>query len=259
VSTPSFTIASASGNIFAYAWEDEAGSAFDGARWARAICPKGTGLGLDGLFLVRRAADPWILDHWDPDGSFTFCSNGTRAALALADAPRGEVRVLSSGLAVTLRRQGDLVGIRMPEGPGMSLGPSPLPTPSIRAWIGNPQLILEVDRVEDVDLASMAPPLRRHPAFPEGTNVSVLALTGPGSARIRTWERGVEGETLCCGTGCAAAGAWLIQRTGRGLWRLQPAAPDPVDVEGRVEPDGRWRDLWVSGPVRTIGRFTPLP
>ncbi len=253
-------LASGSGNVFAYAWADEVPAGFDGPAWARILCPRGTGFGLDGLFLLQRpGVGPWIMDHWDTDGAHSFCSNGTRAAMALEGAPEGqELEVLSSGEAVMLRRDAEGIGIRMPEGGACGLKTVPLPTqqPSGFGWVGNPQLLLRVPAVAAVDLAALAPPLRHHPAFPGGTNVNVVEVTGPGEARIRSWERGVEGETLCCGTGCAVAAAWLTRTEGGTRWRFRNESPDPVTVTLRTEGEG-WRELWLSGAVRRLGAVEP--
>lgn len=257
-----FTLASASGNTFAYAWADQVPAHFDGAAWARTLCPRGRGLGLDGVFLLSRfiAGAPWRLEHWDGDGAHTFCSNGSRAALALPGAPEGDlVAACSSGELVTLRRQPEGCAIRLPAGPGFGFVPSPLelPQPHVCAWIGNPQLVVEVSRTAEVDLAPFAVPLRYHPGFQQGSNVSVLEILGPGAARIRTWERGVEGETLCCGTGAAVAGAWLTRRTGIPQWRLIPTGEDPVTVAAELDASGDWRELWLCGTARVLGRFQP--
>ncbi len=191
-------------------------------------------------------------------------SNGSRAALALKGAPESEfVDAVSSGEAIRLRRfaPGSMrhIGIRMPEGPGTGLLalPMKLREPGAFGFVGNPQLIVEVEAVDAVDLAAYAPPLRHDPAFPGGTNVNILQLTGQGTARIRSWERGVEGETLCCGTGCAVAAAWLAQRTGVPTWRLQPKGGDPVGVSVDLKADGSWRELWLSGRVRVIALVVP--
>jgi diaminopimelate epimerase len=257
------TLASASGNAFAYAWEDEVPPTFDGPTWAQRLCPRDGGLGLDGLFLLHRPKDlqPWVMEHWDTDGSYSFCSNGSRAAAALPGAPfGGSMEVLSSGEQILLSRCGQDIGLRMPEGAGFGLRPPPfaLPQPGAYGWIGNPQLILAVPSVAAVNLAEFAPPLRHHQACPEGLNVNILEITSPGEAKIRSWERGVEGETLCCGTGSAVAGAWLTQRTGIPRWRIQPSGRDPVTVHLELQPDGTWRNLWLSGPVRILGYFHPL-
>jgi diaminopimelate epimerase len=255
-------IASASGNTFGYFWDSEVPPSFDGAAWAKALCPRETGLGLDGLFLLRslREGEPWEMEHWEPDGAHTFCGNGTRAALALSDAPDvRELRVRSCGQDVALRREASGIALRMPEGGGCGFRPSPLvlEEPHVCAWIGNPQLILEVPSVAAVDLGVLAPPLRHHAAFEQGTNVCIVELLGPGVARIRSWERGVEGETLACGTGTAVAGAWLASRTGILRWHFQPAGKDPLEVQVELRPDGTWCNLWLSGPVRVLGDFHP--
>jgi len=260
-----FNIASASGNIFAFAWAVDLPASFDGPKWARILCAKGSGLGLDGLFCLHPPTQgkPWVMDHWDVDGAFSFCSNGSRAALALQGAPETEfVDAISSGESIRLRRftvgPHTYIGIRMPEGPGFGLMALPIQLKESAAFgfVGNPQLVIEVQDVDSVDLATYAPPLRHHPAFPEGTNVNILQITGEGTARIRSWERGVEGETLCCGTGCAVAAAWMAQRTGLSLWQLQPRGVDPLDVSVEINDEGSWRDLWLSGRVRIIAMVT---
>lgn len=257
-------IAAASGNVFAYLWAEEAPRDFEGPRWARSLCPRGRGLGLDGLFLVARPrpGEPWRMEHWEPDGSHTFCSNGTRAAAALLPADtRGEFEALVSGEQVRIRLDDRGVGLRLPEGEAYALREAPLALEQHHAlgWTGTPHLVIEVPDVDRIHLPTFAPPLRFHPDLPEGANVSIVQPLEPGQARIRSWERGVEGETLCCGQGCAVAGAWLAGRTGQRTWRFQPAGEDPVRVElGDLEA-GHWKGLWLSGLVRSIGGFEPDP
>ena len=120
-------------------------------------------------------------------------------------------------------------------------------------FVGNPQLVLRVPSVADVDLPRLAKPLRWAPAFPEGTNVNVVEVVSPGQARIRSFERGVEGETLCCGTGCAVAAAWLARTEGPSRWTFETASGDPVTVSLNLDAEGRWTELWLSGPVRRLG------
>ncbi len=255
-------LASAAGNVFGYLWADEAKDC-SGEDYAKILCPKGHGFGLDGLFLMQRPGNgSWVLDHWDVDGAKTFCSNGSRASLAIPGAPSSaEVDVISNGEDIRLHREGEQVGIRMPEGEGFGLRvvPMPVDAPAGFGWIGNPQLVLRVPSVAQVDLKAFAPPLRHHPAVPGGTNVNVVEVLAPGEARIRSWERGVEGETLCCGTGSAVAAAWLASTVGGSTWRLHTASGEAVEV--RLDPGtgGSWRELWLSGPVRRLGVVHPDP
>lgn len=257
------TLAAASGNCFGYLWAEEVPPAFDGSSWARRLCPRGEGFGLDGLFLLQRpvADGPWEMDHWEPDGSRTFCSNGTRAAVCLLSHAQGEFEVRVSGERVRLRVDGEGVSLKLAEGVPYGLQPSPLvlETPHALGWTGTPHLVLEVPDVACVDLPQFAPPLRFHPALEQGANISIIQILAPGQARIRSWERGVEGETLCCGQGCAVAGAWLAQRSGVHQWQFQPAGRDPVRVSVASVQDGKWSELWIGGPVHRLGRVVPDP
>lgn len=257
-------IAAASGNVFAYLWAEEAPQGLTGAELARILCPRGTGLGLDGLFLLQRRVEgvPWEMDHWEPDGSHTFCSNGTRAAASvLSPGMWGELDARVSGECVRLRLEEDRVGLRLSEGPDHRIQPSrlPLDLPHAFGWTGTPHLVVEVPDVTQVNLAKFAPPLRHHPDLPEGANISIIQVMARGRVRIRSWERGVEGETLCCGQGCAVAGAWLAQRTAIGEWEFQPAGDDPVTVSLEDMTEGCWSGLWLAGRVRRIGTFQPDP
>lgn len=258
------TVASASGNVFAYVWSDEAPLDFDGPRWTRILSPRGSGLSLDGLFLLQRPehGQTWRMEHWEADGTRTFCSNGTRAAAALLPSTwTGELDLLCSDEKVRLRLEGEKVGLCLPEGPGYGLMEMDLTLdfPYAYGWTGTPHLVLEVPDVEAIHLPSFAPALRFHARLPHGANVSILQVLKSGHARIRSWERGVEGETLCCGQGCAVAAAWLAKQTGVEKWELQPAGRDAVTVSVKIQPNGSWRELWLSGPVRIIGQFTPHP
>jgi diaminopimelate epimerase len=286
------TLASASGNVFAFFWSRGSSAAlgidqtaqtaqtaqfdqfaqtalpappgFDWPGVARRVCPRGSGLGLDGIFLLGdpAAGRPWEIGHWDADGSFSFCSNGTRAAAALLPAHmQGRVEVISSLESALLDRRGLDVGLRLPEGPAYGLADAPgnLPFPAVCAWTGTPQLILMVPDVDAIDLRTFAPPLRSHPCLPLGANVSVIQVVSGGLAKIRTWERGVEGETLSCGQGAAAAAAWLAERTGAAAWEIRPKGPDALHLEVGGLADRHWSGLWLRGAIRVLGEVAPGP
>jgi len=182
--------------------------------------------------------------------------------MAIPGAPADAlVRVISSGEEILLRRTDEGIGIRMPEGEGFGLLTVPVPTdlPAGFGWIGNPQLVLRVPSVTAVDLPVFALPLRHHAALLGGTNVNIVEVLQPGEAKIRSWERGVEGETLCCGTGSAVAAAWLASTEGITRWRFQNASGEGVNAELALDGTGAWHDLWLSGPVHRLGVVRPDP
>jgi len=72
---------------------------------------------------------------------------------------------------------------------------------------GVPHAVIFVEDVAAVDIEAAAPQIRRHPSFPKGANVNFVQVTGKASIKIRTFERGIEGETESCGTGATASAA----------------------------------------------------
>jgi diaminopimelate epimerase len=92
---------------------------------------------------------------------------------------------------------------------------------------GVPHAVIIVDEVDSINVAAVAPAIRSHATFPNGANVDFVEKTGENSIRIRTFERGVEEETLSCGTGATASAA-VMHRLG--------LAGDVVEVETRGGP-----------------------
>jgi diaminopimelate epimerase len=162
---------------------------------------------------------------------------------------------------VKLDRRGLEVGLRLPQGAEYCLSDAPngLPFPSVYGWTGTPQLVLQVPDVEAIDLPAFAPPLRFHPMLPCGANVSILQVVSQGKAKIRTWERGVENETQCCGQGAAAATAWLAERDGIPEWEILPRGADAIHLKvGEIE-NRHWNGLWLTGNVRILGDISLGP
>ena len=80
-------------------------------------------------------------------------------------------------------------------------------TPYHHVNSGVPHVVMQVDDVDVVDLLALGAEVRYHDDFaPAGTNFNVIQVTGPNSLKVRTYERGVENETLACGTGMVACG-----------------------------------------------------
>jgi diaminopimelate epimerase len=110
---------------------------------------------------------------------------------------------------------------------------------------GVPHAVIIVDAIDAIDVESAAPPIRHHATFEKGANVNFVERTGPDSIRIRTFERGVEEETLSCGTGATASAA-VVHKLGY--------TGDTVNVETRGGPltiylkDG----AKMEGPATTV-------
>jgi diaminopimelate epimerase len=106
--------------------------------------------------------------------------------------------------------QGELVCLNMSEPKDLKLGITiPLPDREISAHFVNsgvPHVVVPVDDLETVDVRGIGSAVRHHELFaPKGTNVNFLKQRGDKAISIRTYERGVEDETLACGTGVVAS------------------------------------------------------
>jgi len=192
-----------------------------------AWCARGFAFGADGVFVLRRDGAGVRMDHWNADGGrVELCLNATRCATRLAlelGWAAGEVR-LETGAGAILGRAGqrpstaELIVPAPPEPPReLALELEGQVHPGWLATIGVPHfLLVEEKSLADAPVAALGPLLRRHAALgPAGANVDWIRFPDPGLLELRTFERGVEGETLACGTGILAA-----FRVGRHLGRL---------------------------------------
>jgi diaminopimelate epimerase len=214
VSALRFTKMSGAGNDFVVldrpAWES-----IPGARiaWVRGVARRGVSVGSDGVLVVDPPEGSRVrVTFLNPDGAEAFCGNGSRcaarfaherlgapASMTLATAA-GEVRAVVAGGRVSLT-------LAAPEdGGALDLEASGRPVHARLIRAGVPHLVVRVDDVSAFPLASLGPTLRRHPALgPGGANVTIVAAEGDSRIHVRTWERGVENETLACGSGAIAA------------------------------------------------------
>ena len=204
------------------------GTATVGGREAetiRRLCRRGTGVGADGVLFVseKETAGPRKeirVDYYNSDGSpARFCANGTRCAARFA-VLRGladEELVAHTGwgaIGATVRPDGN-VTLRLPE--PIALGASvatfdpegrKVEPRAASVTVGVPHLVVFCAgdlEVETLDVAALGAPLRRHPGLPEGANVNFVSVRGGSRLAVRTYERGVEAETLSCGSGVVAA------------------------------------------------------
>jgi len=210
-----FTKASGAGNDFVLINNMNGQVTGDRAKLANALCSRNSGIGADGLILIERSdqAD-FLMTYYNADGSYGgMCGNGGRCVARFAHIlGLFPAEMLFDALDHVYRAQvkGDAVGLHMKdpvdlkENLDFTLSSGRFEGHSIDT--GSPHLVLFVDEISKVDVASLGVNLRRHEQFqPAGTNVNFVEVIGPKSLEIRTYERGVEAETLACGTGAVAS------------------------------------------------------
>lgn len=179
------------------------------------LCRRGLSVGADGALFLSGGGDGRVrVDYLNSDGSLaSFCANGTRCAAryAVDRLTAGENPVLETGWgAIPARVEDGAVTLLLPPlpftGDPIAIEGEGLPRTGIPIHVGVPHLVVFVPGgLETLPIARVAPTLRRHPLLPEGANVNFVEIEGPDRIRVRTFERGVEGETLACGSGVVAA------------------------------------------------------
>lgn len=199
----------------------------------QAICNRHNGIGADGVVLLEAKPDgaDARIHYFNSDGSAAdLCGNATLCSTAIAV----ELK-LGSADGLALWTDAGLIHSRIVEGtPEIDLEAvrqvSAAADIKLRdgeqrigfAVAGVPHLVVLCDDVGTVQVASRGAELRRHSwTGPQGANVNFVSRTREGSWRYRTFERGVEGETLACGTGSIATGILLV------TWNL---AASPIQL-----------------------------
>jgi diaminopimelate epimerase len=180
------------------------------------ICDRHSGVGADGILLLEKGSNgaDFRMRYYNRDGGEAeMCGNGarcfTRFAAKVANAP---AKISFETLAGVIRGElhDELVTLQMSEPTGLRLGIY-LVSSAQREHVhfinsGVPHVVVPVSRVGDVDVRKRGEALRRHEKFaPAGANVNFIEKTGPKKILVRTYERGVEDETLACGTGVVAS------------------------------------------------------
>jgi diaminopimelate epimerase len=269
VSKVSFTKVEGSGNDFILVDGRDCAVSWDGKSLGR-LCDRNRGVGSDGLLYIEPSGpserDGLRVRYWNADGGPAgFCGNGARCVAAYL-ASRGDARLEFRLGAVDVRathRGNDVFRVSMspPVGkdldvsPAANLGPAVPERGLLRMGLvvaGVPHLVLLAGPdLFRKDASLWGPPLRK--AFYKeegGVNVDLLH-EGKGGWRLRTFERGVERETLSCGSGILAAGwcleAWCVAELPA---TLVPTGGDPLTV-GKDASEGSW---FLEGPARIVYR-----
>jgi diaminopimelate epimerase len=235
----------------------------------RAICDRRRGVGADGLVVITPAApDSVRMLYWNSDGSRTaMCGNAAlcsgRLALYLELVAPGEFCLLTDAGPVRVRSSlaTDMAEINLPD---VDTAPkfTGFTLQSGERWIswfkvGVPHLVVRVDDIESVDLAGRGRALRFDPGTGrDGANVNFVSPGGPAGTPwlIRTYERGVEGETLACGTGTVAAGIALALRQEVGLPIVfQSRGGLPLKVSAELG-EGSASGVWLGGQGQLLYR-----
>ena len=261
---------SGSGNDFVFFDAGPATAAFEQPEAIRALSARRTGVGADGVvFLQPRTQSDFAMRYYNSDGSLgELCGNATLCALKLA-----RHRGMVSADEVSIHTDAGLIHARMTEGlPEIDLAPVTevsLESASIArlereellgfARAGVPHIVIVDQDVATADVQGRGSRIRRDPSLHDGANVNFVTKSG-SDWLIRTYERGVEGETLACGTGAVATGI-LLTEWGRATSPVGLVTRSGRRLEVTIrKADGAWNpslrgpaELVFEGQLRELG------
>ncbi len=226
------------------------------------LCDRHRGVGGDGLLAVepaRNGADFRMRYYNSDGGEAEMCGNGARcfARYARRLAAEGAERLsfeTEAGI-ISAEFEGELVRLAMSDPVGLRLKET-LEIAGRKVGVhsvntGVPHAVVQVNGLEDVDVHQLGAALRYHEAFaPRGTNVNFVQREAGRNIAIRTYERGVEGETLACGTGVVASALVYDALGGDGVGpvAVKVKGGDTLYVSFEKEEE-TYRNVTLTGPA----------
>lgn len=227
-----------------------------------ALCNRRFGIGADGLIVVEpaRGEGDYRMRYYNADGGEAeMCGNGARCFAAFASALDD-----SEPMEVSFETEAGLIQAKLHDDYTVTINlttPHSLELDKITADeeipgnvhfinTGVPHAVVFVDDINAVDVRNLGAQLRYHEGFaPMGTNVNFVQIISPDHIAIRTYERGVEDETLACGTGMTASAL---------IHAVLNNAPSPVQVDvaggdtlsiGFTRTGNEFADVTLTGPA----------
>ena len=230
------------------------------------LCHRQFGIGADGLMLLVPSltgkAD-WAWRFYNSDGSdAAMCGNGARCFARYIQRVTGwtkpTVTFETAAGVITAEFQGERVTINLTEPQDLRLAEKVttqagvLEVSSINT--GVPHAVVFVEDADKAMVQPLGSELRWHEHFkPRGTNVNFAQVQGPNQLRVRTYERGVEGETLACGTGVTASA--LVASRLHGFTspiRIQVQSGDELSVSFQPNDRGGFSNVRLGGPASFV-------
>lgn len=225
------------------------------------LCHRTLGIGADGIILLKNGVESdYEMQIFNSDGSEAeMCGNGMRCLghfIAEIDSHM-HFSITCFQKRYTVRVNGTRVDVTMPAPQivDMTVEVDHKGKPLQMAFLdtGVPHVVLFTETIDQAPIHDVGPYLRYHPRFaPRGTNVNFAGLQKNGRIFVRTYERGVENETLACGTGCAAVATTV---------KLKFGLKNPIETVTRTqdvlsftfeERNSKIESMTMGGPARKI-------
>lgn len=226
------------------------------------VCRRKFSVGADGLILIERSLRADFKWHYyNPDGEeVEMCGNGSRCAARFAYLNRISLERLSfetmAGI-IKAEVKGGRVKVELTRPKGLRLGLK-IPIDG-KEYEGNflntgvPHVVYFIDDIDNIDVIGIGRKTRYHDIFkPSGTNANFVKIVDPHSLSIRTYERGVEDETLACGTGSVAS-ALIAGSLGKVKSPVSLKTKGGKTLKVYFKWDGKeFSDVFLEGEARVI-------
>ena len=217
------------------------------------LCERRFGVGSDGLIFIENHDElDFVMDFYNPDGSQSFCGNGSRCAVAFAQfigVFEGDVtHFLAIDGQHTAEIKDGLFKVSMQDVQGIDrVGEDYFIN------TGSPHYISYENGSEERDIVIYGRSIRYSDDYaPNGTNVNLVKIIETDEIQVRTYERGVEAETFACGTGATACALSYVDQVSR------PAGVVKVRVKGGdlwvyyQLSAGTYKNIWLEGPAKQV-------
>lgn len=217
------------------------------------VCQRKFGIGADGLIMLQQhEAYDFEMRYFNADGTQSFCGNGARCSVAFAGALGLLKSVHAHFLAIDGPHEAWLCGsevkLKM-----AAVAPIQILENSFQLHTGSPHYVLLDTNHEAAHVLEIGQQIRYNETYQkEGINVNLLEITASG-IRVATYERGVEAETLSCGTGVTAAALVYAQ-----LQQIQKGSVQVLTKGGQLavawqtNPDASFSEVFLTGPAQHV-------
>lgn len=224
---------------------------------ARSLCDRKLGIGCDGLLLLEpsRKADVRMRIFNANGSEAEMCGNGARCVSLYI----GKRRVLLETKAgiIESKVDGNNVKIKLTNPKGLNLDTSiKINNRDLKVNFidtGVPHAVIFAEGLDKIDVINLGRKIRYHKTFaPRGTNVNFVEVINNNSIKVRTYERGVEEETLACGTGSVASALIFALKAGSGSKiNVHTKGKDVLTVYFNKQAD-KFSSVWLEGKARTV-------
>jgi len=234
----------------------------NGSEIAR-LCDRHRGIGADGILLLENPSDhaDFRMRYFNADGGEAeMCGNGARCFARFANKvarAQGKISFETPAGIISAELAGDLVTLQMTEPTDLRLS-VPLQIGADKKIVhfinsGVPHVVVPVSQVADIDVSREGSVLRHHEAFsPKGANVNFIEKRGADKIALRTYERGVEDETLACGTGVVASALiFAATENVKGPIAVIARGGDELRV-GFEKIDNYFSSVTLTGPAEFV-------